>query len=776
MDNFIMPAAAQRKLKAARSLWQTAYVYGATGYGKTSAVKKHLGRRRHVYLSCADRSWDVSAFPASEQGRQLVVIDDLHLLNEERRDLVRSLVSRHDIWLILVSRSPVPSWLMPEYINIGFMIISESDLCLGKQEIAGYLDSLAIEYTGEDLDTLQKSTQGNVYTLRHSALRMKEGMKPGPELYKEVHDAFIRYLEEYVMAEWDSELLEFLMQVSVVDEFTLPLAEMITANRSALTMLQKAAEAGNFLSQEDGTYRLRDLLLHALRDRAMKVLGSERVKALAKNAGLYYEMDGDIARALAMYEFSGNQAQIRELLIRNARENPGTGHYYELRHYYLTMDPQEAERSPVLMAGLSMLHSMLMDPEKSELWYDKLKQFTRSATGGMKREAQSRLAYLEIGLPHRGSKDVLNVMRGVGAMLLDNGVGLPEFSVTSNIPSTMNGGKDFCQWSRSDRTLARTIAPLVERVLGRYGKGLTKAALGESLYEKGADHLEVLTLLSRAQLETEGGGKQEIAFSAVGQRVRLAVLRGDLANANNLLDSFQSAVEDNGARQLLPNIEALRCRLALYAANHSKLERWLKSAPNEDKEFITMERYRYLTKVRCYLALGEDEKALSLLEKLSAYAELYHRAYIRMETGFLGAIVRRRLGMEWQDMLKRALDEAESYRFVRMISELGPAILPLLKEHQRDGPWFGQVAAETQLVAKRYPRYLRPLPSGPGGFSRTAREILRLQAAGLSVTQIAENLDMKPDNVRYHIKENYRKLEVCDKVDAIAAAKSVGLI
>lgn len=87
------------------------------------------------------------------------------------------------------------------------------------------------------------------------------------------------------------------MQTSVVDAFTLPLTELITANRSALAMLQKAAEAGNFLSQEDGVYRLRDLFLHALRDRAMKFLGPEQIKALAKNAGLYYEMNGDIARA-----------------------------------------------------------------------------------------------------------------------------------------------------------------------------------------------------------------------------------------------------------------------------------------------------------------------------------------------------------------------------------------------------------------------------------------------------------------------------------------------
>lgn len=418
---------------------------------------------------------------------------------------------------------------------------------------------------------------------------------------------------------------------------------------------------------------------------------------------------------------------------------------------------------------------MLMDPEKSEFWYEKLAEFAKTATGGAKREAKSRLCYLDIGLPHRGSRDVLKIMLRAPAMLLDQGVALPEFSVTSNVPSTMNGGKDFCRWSRSDRALARTVGPLVERVLGRYGKGLTKIALGESLFEKGENTFEVLTLLSRGQVETECGGTLEVAFSAVGQRVRLMVLQGDLTNAVAILDSFQSAVEEQRVTQLLPNIQAMRCRLALYHGDMDAVRAWLTQAPDEDKEFITMERYRYLTKVRCYLAQGENLKALALLEKLGEYAERCHRTYIRMETGVLGAIVRQRLGTSWEPLLTAALDEAESYRFVRFISELGAAVLPLLRAQSRDGPWFRQVLDEAKQMARRYPRYLLP-GAAREDFSPTALEILRLQSEGLTATQIGERLSMKPDTVRYHIKENYRKLDVGGKAQAIAAARGLGII
>ena len=126
---------------------------------------------------------------------------------------------------------------------------------------------------------------------------------------------------------------------------------------------------------------------------------------------LYYEMHDEVVPALRLFEECGKTERIKNLLIRNARMNPGNGHYYELRRYYFNMDEREIEDSPVLMAGMSMLHSMLMDDEKSEYWYEKLKAFATNAKGGVRREALSRLAYLDIGLPHRGSRDVLEIIK-----------------------------------------------------------------------------------------------------------------------------------------------------------------------------------------------------------------------------------------------------------------------------------------------------------------------------------------------------------------------------
>ena len=787
-QNYIAPASALKKLKKARNLSQTVYLYGATGYGKTELVRQYLSGRRYTYLSCEELPWEDGALPSEEPGRQnrrIVVIDNLHRLkSEELRQEILALEEREDIWLILVSRSPLPAWLMPRHIKSVFVVVSEDDLRMGRDEITAYLDARGVVYTEEDIQYLQNTAEGNAYVLHHVALRMKEGQSPGPELRTEIREAFASYLENVVLVRWDSDLLEFLMQVSVVDEFTLELAEMISGNLHVTALLEQAGEAGNFITQEDGTYRLRPVLIDALRNRALKLYGRERVKDFKYNAALYYEMHDEVVPALRLFEECGKTERIKNLLIRNARMNPGNGHYYELRRYYFNMDEREIEDSPVLMAGMSMLHSMLMDDEKSEYWYEKLKAFATNAKGGVRREALSRLAYLDIGLPHRGSRDVLEIIKNIPALLFDKGNRLPEFSVTSNLPSTMNGGKDFCHWSPDDTKLAKTVGPLVERVLGSYGKGLVKAALGESYYEKGEDNYEVMSLLTRAQVEAGQGGTMEIAFAAVGVRVRLALLQGDSPAARELLASFEQSVKENRAVQLLPNIQALRCRLALYEGDMDIVERWMKTAPDEDREFCSLERYRYLTKVRCYLANGAYTKAQALLEKLRYYAEQTGRPYVRMETGLLSAITKERVGGPWQEELATVLKEVERYRFLRLITEEGAAVWPLFQREKKalqeagtlNKDWLRRLLAEAEEVARRYPLYLKKRAAVAADFKGVALTILRLQADGLSVNRIAQRLDLKPDNVKYHIKENYRKLNVDNKTDALLAARSLGIL
>lgn len=221
------------------------------------------------------------------------------------------------------------------------------------------------------------------------------------------------------------------MHMSFLDEIKIPLAEMVTGNSASYQLLQEALYIGNFIIiEENECYRIRPLLRSALQKRARNTYDSEKIREIYYNAGLYYEMQDDIPNALTMYENCDSKSRIVEILIRNAKCNPGNGNYFKLRKYYFLLPEEVIEKNSILISGMSMLYSLLLQPENSEKWYNKLKELEKDLVGAARREAKSRIAYLDIALPHRGIEGIIDIIKSVPSMLFDKGISLSELSVT----------------------------------------------------------------------------------------------------------------------------------------------------------------------------------------------------------------------------------------------------------------------------------------------------------------------------------------------------------
>ncbi|MDO4484355.1 MAG: LuxR C-terminal-related transcriptional regulator [Clostridia bacterium] len=501
-------------------------------------------------------------------------------------------------------------------------------------------------------------------------------------------------------------------------------------------------------------------------------------------AARWYEQNDLLLQALEQYETMQDRESIRGLLIRNAMKHPGAGCYFELRKYYLALPEEEVSASPVLMAALCMLCSILTDTKKSEMWYARLKEYTRQTHGVDRREAMTLLYTLDITLPHRGTGNMVELLKNMSAHLLQTGTVLPPLSLTNNCPSLMNGGKDFCPWSKQDEFLAATIGGMLERMMGTSGIGLVQAALGESRYEKGCDSYNVLTCLTRSRNQCEHKGTPEMMFVSIGLQARLAAYTGEMEEARAALHGMEKqALQDNCPR-LLPGIHALRCRLMLMQNDLQHIGEWMASAPDEHDSFCIMDRYLYMTKIRCYLALGQTLPAIALLERMQSYAVQYDRSYIAMECGLLMAIARKRSGQPWQEDLQNTLAQLADFSFVRMIAEEGAAILPLLTAvyagfcaaYPQYHDWLDNVLKETEGVARRYPNYLIGSGVDVSDFTETALAVLRLQAVGYTTKEIADRLHIAQSTVKYHSRENYRKLGARDLVDAVQIAQSMHLL
>ena len=783
MGEYIKPTQAYKKLDAAKLLRQSVYIYAATGYGKTELINQYFRNQKYIYIPCQQNFCDLSLIP--DGYTDAVVIDNVNAIDDEEiRNSIVSLFSRKQIWLIIAGRSKMPSWLFDSFVKCNMMLITEEDLALTVEGIDRYMRSEGLILTEEELQYLKKCCEGNLFVVKYTAQLLLAGNKIGRELYESNLATFVRYLEDSDISALNTELVDFLMKVSVVEDFTEQLAVMITGNSAAHGLIERAMDAGNFIDKRNDVYTIRFQFREALRSKAVKEFQPGELRDYALLAGGYYEANNEDNKALNLYVKYNETGRIRELLLRNARKCPESGYYMEMRKYYLMLSEEAICSSVYLMSAMSLLYSMLLDFEKSEYWYKKLEQYRDTAKGQNKREATRQLAYLDIALPHLGSKNILELIKSCYTLLKDKSIPFPEFSVTSNQPSLMNGGKDFCDWSKHDREIAATAGKLVSTFLGKYGKGLANAALAESFFEKGGDPYEIISLVSKAKLEAESGGKPELCFAANAVLIRQHMISGSPDAAKSLLDSFEKTAKRENLNRILPTIGAMRCRIALMEGDSATVSDWLKTAPDEDEAFVALERYRYLTKIRCYIAGDEFGRAFSLIESLRYYAEKCDRKFISMELSILAAIIKYRSGSEWKKEFIPALEKICEYRFVPIISREGAAIFPLLTECRElcaadrniDGKWFETVVEATGKVARRYPLYLKTDKARPADISPIDVRILACLAEGLSMPKTAERLNMNFETLRSRIKELYRRLGAKNKTEAVMIAREMKII
>ena len=232
------------------------------------------------------------------------------------------------------------------------------------------------------------------------------------------------------------------------------------------------------------------------------------------------------------------------------------------------------------------------------------------------------------------------------------------------------------------------------------------------------------------------------------------------------------------APNLLPNIDTFLCRVHLYMGKD--VSDWMAQAPDESREFCTMDRFRYLTKVRIYIQRGKYQAAYCLIQQILYYAKLMKRTYIYMEATLLLAIVQYRMNQPaWKETLQGCISRAEEYHFVRVLTREGLVLMQMFEKEKfiwQDAEYKDQVLTECRQMAEAYPSYLRKEGEEQITLSTNAVKILKLQAEGMASAAIAQSMKLSEATVKYHCRETYRKLGVKNKTAAIAEARKRKLI
>lgn len=183
----------------------------------------------------------------------------------------------------------------------------------------------------------------------------------------------------------------------------------------------------------------------------------------------------------------------------------------------------------------------------------------------------------------------------------------------------------------------------------------------------------------------------------------------------------------------------------------------------------------YLTLARLLLAQGKLDEAAQLLARLLALAEAGGREARAIEARMLQALVLHAQGNLGRALavLWAALEQAEGEGYLRLFADEGERMAVLLREaakRNRSSAYLARLLAACGH---------RPADVGAHAlaepFSERELAVLRLMAGRLSNKEIAEELELSVNTVKWYARGVYEKLEVHTRRGAVTKAK-VGIL
>jgi len=269
---------------------------------------------------------------------------------------------------------------------------------------------------------------------------------------------------------------------------------------------------------------------------------------------------------------------------------------------------------------------------------------------------------------------------------------------------------------------------------------------------------------------------------------------GSPDRAHEVANSITKLTFEHGNRMFIDLAEAFQADLDLRQGRIAQADQWARDfvapAPHGMQRFFNAE----LTSIRVLMARNTPKSLKSAAEQLDSMhkllGQIHHR---RLMIDILGmkALLADALNQESTafEKLSEALTLAEPGTFIRPFLDLGYQMGDLLQRLAKQKPdqkyterilaafsneetAMGQNVSDDQNVHRSFlsnQALVEPL-------TNREIEILLILPKGLSNQEIAERLFISPETVKKHLYNIYQKFDVKNRKQAVAKAKSLGIL
>jgi len=757
----------------------------------------------------------------------VLVLDDYHVIDGSAVDEALSFVLEHlppGMHLVIATRED-PHLPLARLRGRGQLSeVRADDLRFTPDEAAEFLNQvMGLKLSAEDIAALETRTEGWIAGLQMAALSM-QGLADTTSFIKSftgTHHYVLDYLVEEVLKQQPESIQTFLLRTSILGRLCGPLCDAVVldpavSGQETLVYLERANLFLVPLDNERRWYRYHHLFADLLRQRLhhsdTSSTGNEArdVAELHIRASMWCEDNGLEVEAF-------QHAAAADDVERAARLVEGEGMPLHFR----------GAVAPVL-SWLESLSTTELDAMPS-LWvmYASAMLFV-SQTTGVEEKLQAAEEALQDAAPDDKTRDLIGHIAAIRATLaviqqdvetiIAQSRRALEYLHPDNLPvrtaTTWTLGNAYqLQGDRAAASQAYSEAIAISEAIG-HSIITIMATTGLGEVQEAENQLHLAAQTYRRVLQLAGDPPLPVACEAHlglariayewddldaaqkhGQQgvqlarqienadrfvacevflARLKLAQGDVDGAADVLDAAGQSVRQHNFVHRIPDVAGAQVLTLLHQGN-------LAAAAQ-----LAQSHQLPISQARVHLAKGDSPTALAVLEPLRRQADAMGWADERLKVMVLQAVAHQAHGEnnEAVQLLGDALAQAELGGFIRIFVDEGIPMAQLLSEAAAHGimlDYTGKLLAafeaEAQMSEDRsYLPSAPPAQSLTEPLSQRELEVLQLIAQGLSNREISERLYLALDTVKGHNRRIYGKLLVQRRTEAVAKARSLGIL